>query len=473
MGADKLRVEFSEGSPGDTGVHVVILAENSAPIDGYSLSISYPSEVLILTRFGIEGTHIGDVGPSFVSPRFDGGGRATLGVIFAFDEPFEPSPLSATEAGDAPRIVARLTFSVRENAEGGEYPIRLVDGLGNPPSYNRFSVRGTSITPDLEDNVFRIEGPNRLWIDRKIAFPGIVTPSITMFAIAAHPDPLIGYTVAVNYECARVELLAADLTQTFVGLTVGRQNDIEFFRTDVDRTIGGGQCRSRTAVVFEYPTSNSDCPVPVLPPSENGHSILRYRFRVDGENLEGREHLELALTQQGATSLNSSYMVDQCPNAPRTIEPLRRNGKIYFSQGELRGRVVDAVDARPLVGVNVELAGENRNVTTRSDGSFTFTDAIPGDYRIRLSKEGFYFASAAASVTGRSEIDELPPVSLYEIPDSVSEPTTPFLRGDSNGDGLVDLSDGIFILSLLFLGGPSSTCEDSLDANDSGIVNIS
>ena len=48
-----------------------------------------------------------------------------------------------------------------------------------------------------------------------------------------------------------------------------------------------------------------------------------------------------------------------------------------------------------------------------------------------------------------------------------------FLRGDSNTDGRVDLSDAVFTLAYLFQGGEGPLCADSLDSNDSGEVDIS
>lgn len=53
------------------------------------------------------------------------------------------------------------------------------------------------------------------------------------------------------------------------------------------------------------------------------------------------------------------------------------------------------------------------------------------------------------------------------VPDAV-----PFLRGDVNTDGKVDMSDAISTLSFLFLGGVSPPCMDAADADDSGGVNM-
>ncbi|MEM7260773.1 MAG: proprotein convertase P-domain-containing protein [Planctomycetota bacterium] len=47
-----------------------------------------------------------------------------------------------------------------------------------------------------------------------------------------------------------------------------------------------------------------------------------------------------------------------------------------------------------------------------------------------------------------------------------------FIRGDINQDGSLNISDGIFLLSHLFAGGPAPPCNSAADTNDDGIVNI-
>jgi hypothetical protein len=49
---------------------------------------------------------------------------------------------------------------------------------------------------------------------------------------------------------------------------------------------------------------------------------------------------------------------------------------------------------------------------------------------------------------------------------------TTFRRGDANGDGRLDLSDAVFILRSLFLGGREPRCQDAADADDDGAVTI-
>jgi len=51
-------------------------------------------------------------------------------------------------------------------------------------------------------------------------------------------------------------------------------------------------------------------------------------------------------------------------------------------------------------------------------------------------------------------------------------PRAAFVRGDADGDLSVAITDAVFTLNSLFLGGPSSSCNDKADSNDDGTLNI-
>ena len=53
-----------------------------------------------------------------------------------------------------------------------------------------------------------------------------------------------------------------------------------------------------------------------------------------------------------------------------------------------------------------------------------------------------------------------------------SDACTPFLRGDANADGSIDISDAIFTVTWLFLSGPEPPCADAADADDSGQIDL-
>ena len=47
-----------------------------------------------------------------------------------------------------------------------------------------------------------------------------------------------------------------------------------------------------------------------------------------------------------------------------------------------------------------------------------------------------------------------------------------FIRSDANGDKSSDMSDALFSLNWLFLGGPEPPCREAADANGSGVINL-
>ena len=65
------------------------------------------------------------------------------------------------------------------------------------------------------------------------------------------------------------------------------------------------------------------------------------------------------------------------------------------------------------------------------------------------------------------------------LPGSLSlDPTCPidggagFRRGDSNASGDLNITDGVYVLNYLFLGGPEPPCQDAADSDDNGTLNI-
>jgi hypothetical protein len=47
-----------------------------------------------------------------------------------------------------------------------------------------------------------------------------------------------------------------------------------------------------------------------------------------------------------------------------------------------------------------------------------------------------------------------------------------FHRGDANADGSINITDGIFVLNFLFLGGPTPTCAEAANPNNDDAINI-
>jgi len=61
----------------------------------------------------------------------------------------------------------------------------------------------------------------------------------------------------------------------------------------------------------------------------------------------------------------------------------------------------------------------------------------------------------------------------FTCPDDVIDPAGPrFRRGDPDNNGAIQLTDGIFILNFLFLGGADPICFDAADADNNGSVQL-
>src|SRR5262249_46222175 len=111
----------------------------------------------------------------------------------------------------------------------------------------------------------------------------------------------------------------------------------------------------------------------------------------------------------------------------------------------------------------LRLAGTQR--TTRLDASTPRAGDLNGD-----GLEDFAFSEMGSPRFPSKDGVPSPGVVhvVYGIP-----PAVPFIRGDANFDGTVNISDAIFTLSFLFLGGFSPLCDDAADADDSGRLDIS
>jgi hypothetical protein len=67
-------------------------------------------------------------------------------------------------------------------------------------------------------------------------------------------------------------------------------------------------------------------------------------------------------------------------------------------------------------------------------------------------------------------VDDIP--SIAKIVKVVASSTS-LRRGDSNGDGSVNVSDAVFGLNYLFTGGIEPGCQDAADSNDDGTLDVS
>ncbi|MBN1444312.1 MAG: PKD domain-containing protein, partial [Planctomycetes bacterium] len=63
-------------------------------------------------------------------------------------------------------------------------------------------------------------------------------------------------------------------------------------------------------------------------------------------------------------------------------------------------------------------------------------------------------------------------MGVTTLPECGEEPVTRFVRGDPDSSGVINITDGIRILSYLFTGGAALECDDAGDTDDDGLLTI-
>lgn len=152
-------------------------------------------------------------------------------------------------------------------------------------------------------------------------------------------------------------------------------------------------------------------------------------------------------------------------------------GQAVSTAVELEVLSAPRIDALPASLARCE--GETVSVTATVSGSAPLAYQwqregvdLPGASSPTLVLEDFAPGDAGAytlRVTGACGA----PAATATVEISITDVCgTPFLRGDSNADGGVDISDAITSLNYLFRGGVFPSCVAALDANDDGGVDI-
>ncbi|MBI4603029.1 MAG: right-handed parallel beta-helix repeat-containing protein [Planctomycetes bacterium] len=99
----------------------------------------------------------------------------------------------------------------------------------------------------------------------------------------------------------------------------------------------------------------------------------------------------------------------------------------------------------------------------------------PGDYRLRgdspLVDRGTDRGAPAVDLDGHARpCGQGVDIGAYETGDC--RPAGLFLRGDTDADARRTISDAVFTLLHLFLGGNGPSCADAADADDNGLLNL-
>jgi hypothetical protein len=476
---DVITMGYGEGTVGQRGVRVIVTATNGEAIHGYSIAFTYPAEVLRLTNVSTAGTHVAVLEPDFVGGSMeDDLGIGTLGVIFPFSEPFSMKELPPLAPSSYPRIIARLTFDVKEDAPGGIYPLELVDGIGQPASFNRFTVGGTSVAPRLESGSFRVAGGNVLTMEKKIAFPGIASTQ-KLKAYAQHPRPLDGFQIGFTFPKSAVDIKDVSFGGTDLGFELGRTGKIEAFAWNIDRSFSASEGRVAVACLFDIQQPIEGQTLSACGASPTCQSLVEITAAVSANADQLSQYLDLTLADTGIAGVvdNRFIIGDQ------SVDPQLSSGKIYFSTGFLQGRVVDSVTLSGVGGVSVMTDPDGFTAVTGFDGTFRIAGIqsagiAPGRYELLLSRSGYYSSRhrngadgvGPIIVAGQGATGSVGDVPLFKIPVTAG---VKFQRARVNEDPRTDLSDAVFLLNHLFRGAEEPPCVVAADINDDEKMDIS
>ena len=140
---------------------------------------------------------------------------------------------------------------------------------------------------------------------------------------------------------------------------------------------------------------------------------------------------------------------------------LAGRGSLRLDTGRGDALPLEAASIEDLVGSEVSVANSSGEVVL----SGVFGELLEGRH--------FRWRCPETDGDGDGEDgtdDEAAALAFLEVGD---DHDASFIRGDANDDRLVNITDSVFVLSYLFLGGTAPYCGDAADADDNGILNLS
>lgn len=152
-----LALETENGLAGEIDHEVKVLAYNTAPLQGFSVVLSFDPELLECASATISGTITEVVGAEFIEQIFDNdAGYAILGCLLDVLPPYDGQVIPST---GIELEFLRFFFDINPLVSGSPVTtIDLVDGLGDPPISNVFVIDNQSVNPVTVGAVMEISG---------------------------------------------------------------------------------------------------------------------------------------------------------------------------------------------------------------------------------------------------------------------------------------------------------------------------
>lgn len=231
--------------------------------------------------------------------------------------------------------------------------------------------------------------------------------------------------------------------------------------------------RRIASTLFEEPAPGASTYVP-------GPGALELGFRTVSTPTAGAS--PAAAVEAAAGTSGGRHLTHRSVDATTTFDEVDLSGAtdvVVWVLLRVRDTGYEAEDLLELYARNgveridlVRVTGDTGLGALASSRYRTFSARIPASW----PGATVVFRSAGNSGAGAEQFD-LRMVELVSVDPTSPCATVPvgprFRRGDSNGDGLVDISDGIGILNYLFIGAAGPGCVDAADTNDSGALDLS
>lgn len=196
------------------------------------------------------------------------------------------------------------------------------------------------------------------------------------------------------------------------------------------------------------------------------------------------------LVEATIPGLDGSYFVDECLPCARPTVPVPMKGTFVLREIDVGGpnpfstyavESVDFVAARE--GIEYRITGGGQYVwggevalvqtmdlllTVNEEGGVRMTSEL-GPF-----PEGVSFPGISIMLGHQNPASDFSVFTMSVVARPAALPPGPeFKRGDSNADGEVDLSDSIFTLNWLFVGGEPASCFEAADTNGDAEIDIS
>jgi len=300
-----------------------------------------------------------------------------------------------------------------------------------------------------------------MWADDVRADPG--EGQVTVRFFVTNPVPLLGMQVAL-----RIDPSLARIRQLTVDGTVSDASQYDYFA--YQRTLEGGETAAGIAfdyvppLGFPFPAGGDQHFLSLildLLPSAGSGARIPVELGRPPDRLFGRPELYslvIANGQEppGLVIQDGSLLVGDSP------VPEIDGARAEALEGE--GGGAGAAGEAGAIGLSWRNGALYDSIRVERDGAFIAE--LPGDRESHLDLQPGPGAHRYRLIAVQGGTESFPAVT-WARPRGI--PGT-FIRGDTDGDGRINLTDAVFVFRHLFQGGAQPECLDAADADDNGTL---